>query len=316
MAGRRGDRDRAADRHQQAEQDPAGPLGGDVEHHHEQAEEQEGRAQVVLEDQDQQAEQPDHDDRAEVAAARQVQAHEPAAGQRQGVPLDHQVAGEEHRQDDLGELAGLDGEAAHPDPDLGAEVLLPGREEGRRGEQDQGQHHRDVGVALEHPVVLQEDHHRDEAGDPERRPHQLVLGRRVVAPEQLARLVQPPDHHHPEPVQQGGDRQHQRIRVRREAAHQQVRDQRQGAHAEPVAEHPGGQLGVHREADVGVREDRQQHREEQQDQLGVAPVGCLLRGDRGVAPPPGDGACGRCPAPGGPAGVFAQVVAAHVVTAP
>ena len=115
-----GHADRAGRGHQQTEDDPAGPLGGDVQHDHEQAEEQQRGAEVGLEDQDAGSTRPDHEDRAEVAAAGQVQAHEAAAGEGERVALDHQVAGEEDREDDLRELAGLDGEAGRPDPDLGA----------------------------------------------------------------------------------------------------------------------------------------------------------------------------------------------------
>ena len=110
-----------ADRgHQQTEDDPAGPLGGDVQHDDEHSEEQQRRTEVGLEDQDEDRHHPDDEDRAEVAAARQVQAHEAAAGQGEGVALHHQVAGEEDREDDLRELTGLDGEAGDLDPDLGA----------------------------------------------------------------------------------------------------------------------------------------------------------------------------------------------------
>ena len=59
-------------------------------------------------------------DRAQVAAAGQLDAGDAAAGQRQHVALVDQVGGEEDDQADLGELTGLDGEAGHPDPDLGA----------------------------------------------------------------------------------------------------------------------------------------------------------------------------------------------------
>ena len=58
------------------------PPGGDVEHRDEQAEEQQRGAEVLLEDQDADADQPGHQDRAEVAAARHVDAEHPACGRR------------------------------------------------------------------------------------------------------------------------------------------------------------------------------------------------------------------------------------------
>ena len=55
----------------------------------------------------------------EVAPAREVDAEDPLAGQRQHLALADQVVGEERQQRELGELAGLDREAADQDPQLG-----------------------------------------------------------------------------------------------------------------------------------------------------------------------------------------------------
>ena len=170
-----GHADGAGRGHQQTEDDPAGPLGGDVQHDDEHSEEQQRGAEVGLEDQDQDRDEPDDQDRAEVAAARQVQAHEAAAGEGERVPLHHQVAGEEDRQHDLRELTGLDGaEAGDADPDLGAVDV--GAEAGTSGssEQEQGAEHGDVGVALQDAVVLEEDQHDDEQGDAQRGVQQLA----------------------------------------------------------------------------------------------------------------------------------------------
>ena len=54
----------------------------------------------------QQADAPGDEHRAQVAGPGQVDAEEPAAGQRQHVPLGDQVTGEEHGQRELGELSG------------------------------------------------------------------------------------------------------------------------------------------------------------------------------------------------------------------
>ena len=110
----------AAEEEEQTDEQPADPFGGDVERHHEHAEVEQRGAQVLLEDQDQEADQPDHEHRAEVAPAREVDAEEPPAGQREHLALAHQVVGEEDQQRQLGELTGLDGEAADPDPQLRA----------------------------------------------------------------------------------------------------------------------------------------------------------------------------------------------------
>ena len=95
-----------------ADDQPAGTLGGDVEHDQEEAEEQQARAEVVLEDQDAEADQPHGQDRAEVAPARQVDEEHPAPGQGQRVAVQHEVAGEGDHQQHLGDLAGLEAERA------------------------------------------------------------------------------------------------------------------------------------------------------------------------------------------------------------
>ena len=48
----------AAEEERPADDQPAGPLGGDVEHHQEEAEEEQAGAEVLLEDQDAEADQP------------------------------------------------------------------------------------------------------------------------------------------------------------------------------------------------------------------------------------------------------------------
>ena len=99
---------------------PPGPLGGDVEHDQEEAEEQQAGAEVALEDEDAEADQPHREDRAEVAAARQVDEQDPAAGERERVAVQHEVAGERDHEQHLGDLAGLEAERAEADPDPGA----------------------------------------------------------------------------------------------------------------------------------------------------------------------------------------------------
>ena len=66
----------------------------------------------MLEDQDAEADQPHRQDRAEVAAAGQVDEQDPAPGQRQRVAVQHEVAGEGDHQQHLGDLAGLEAERA------------------------------------------------------------------------------------------------------------------------------------------------------------------------------------------------------------
>ena len=96
-------------------------LGGDVEHHHEDAEQQQRAAEVALEDQHRGSTAPRPPAPGPRSRPRgSSRPGHPAAGQRQHVALVDQVGGEEDDQADLRELAGLDGEAGQPDPDLGA----------------------------------------------------------------------------------------------------------------------------------------------------------------------------------------------------
>ena len=110
---------------QHPEHRPAGAFGRDVEHHHEQPEEEQRGAEVALQDQDRQAQQPDQHDRAEVAGAGQVDAEHAVAGQGQHVALLHQVGGEGDGQQDLGGLGGLEAVGPELDPDAGAELRRP-----------------------------------------------------------------------------------------------------------------------------------------------------------------------------------------------
>lgn len=220
---------RAHAREQQPHRDPSGAARGDVQHDHEQAEEQQRGAQIAFQDQDADAQQPDGDDRAEDAPGGQLEALEPpdlAPGVRQRVAVRREIAGEEQCEQHLRELARLEGEPRDPHPDPGP---VDRREQDRQRQQGQRGHHRDVRVPLEHPVVAQQGHDRDEQRHPERRPVQL-RGRRQVG---RGLQVEPVDQHQAKTVEEHGDRQQQRIGVRRPQTHHQMGQQRE--HAEPGA---------------------------------------------------------------------------------
>ena len=228
----------SADRHQDAEDHPAGPLGGDVEHHHEDAEEDQRGAEVALEDQHQQADHPDRQHRAGVAPARQAQAPDLAADQRQRVPADRQVAGEEDDDGELDELVRLQRDPGQPDPALGAEGVAG--EEGGRGQQHQRADHQDVDVALEEPVVLDQHDQRDRREDRDVEPHHLGGRRGQLLVVTLGgvhdgvRLVEPVEQHHAEAAEQHRARQDQRVRVAREAPYREVHDEREQREADAV----------------------------------------------------------------------------------
>ena len=112
---------RDADRREEAaDDDPRDALRRHVEHTHEQAEEEDGRAEVALHDEDPHADGPGREDGDEVT--RQGQAHPQEFRPRQGkvVPLRDEVSGEEDGEADLRELGGLEGETHQADPDARA----------------------------------------------------------------------------------------------------------------------------------------------------------------------------------------------------
>lgn len=92
---------------QQPDRDPADPAGGREEHDHEEAEEEQGGAEVPFQDQHPDAEQPDREDRPQDPAGQQLELpEEPPPAQGEGGAVRGEVGGEEDGEQDLGELPG------------------------------------------------------------------------------------------------------------------------------------------------------------------------------------------------------------------
>ena len=236
--------ERAADEQQQTDDQPAHPFGGDVQRDHEHAEVHERRPEVLLEDQDQQAHRPDRDDRAEVAPAREVDAEDPLARQRQDFALAHQVVREEGEQRELGQLTGLDGEErAEPDPQL---RTVDAGEPGRQDRRDQHEHDageaEGVRVARQRTVVahdVQQDHRDDDGHQgPQQLAERVAAERREV--RALGRLrgaqVQPAQEHDAQPVDERDGRQQDRIGVRGEPPDHQVQAEEHDAETDQRSE--------------------------------------------------------------------------------
>ena len=117
----------------------------------------------------------------------------------------------------------------------------------------------------------------DEQGDTHGRPHHL--GRRGCARELLCRTaglllqaeVEAMDHHQAQPVERHRDRQQQRVGVRRDPADHQVRDEADDQRHGRVGDEARGHVAVARRLDRGLGGDDEQHREGEQEQLGIAP---------------------------------------------
>ena len=168
-------------------------AGGDVQHPEEDPEVEEPAAQVVRLDEDQHGAAPDQEQRPEVL--------QPPL--RQHLPLLAQVAGQEHDQQQLRHLAGLELERADAHPQPRAVYRLSDHGQRRQHEQHDRAQAEEVLVRLQPPVVAPQDEERGgEEADRDHHPH--ALAQRVVG-------VQAVDHGQAEPRQERRHRQQERV---------------------------------------------------------------------------------------------------------
>ena len=99
----------------EADDDEADPAGRGVDERQEDGEEQEGRAEVALDDDDAERDRPHRDHRGEVRQRRQAERPEPGVLLDEQRPVLRQVAGQEDDEDDLEQLRRLAAER----PDAG-----------------------------------------------------------------------------------------------------------------------------------------------------------------------------------------------------
>ena len=194
-----------------ADEQPAGPVGGHVQGDDEQSEQEQRAAQVALEDQDDDAHAPHDQQGAQVPGPGQVDAHDPAARQREVIAVGHEEGGEEDRQEHLGHLRRLEGHGAQADPDPGAVDALA--QAGHEGQDEEGQAapHGPAVPSAQQAVVAHQQH-RAEQDDAHARPHRL-LGGVVVRPlKDLVGHVQALDHGQAQAVEGHRRRQDHRIR--------------------------------------------------------------------------------------------------------
>lgn len=249
MRLQRADGGRPDARQDQPDRDPAGAPGGHVQQDDEDGEEEERGAQIALQDQHRDADQPDRDDRSQHPAGGEPQPPHPASRVGQRAAVGGKIGREEDGDQNLGELARLNGKSGDTDPDLRP---VDGREKNRRRHQQQRERRTDIGVPLQHAVVAQQHHHRDEEPDADRRPHQLG-GRGMVG---RGLQIESEDQHQPEPVEQHGGGQQQRIGVRGAKADGEMREQRECAEPGAVPDRtarqrmPSGQPHDHISADA------------------------------------------------------------------
>ena len=201
--------------------------------------------------------------------------------------MGHQVAREEDRQHDLGDLTGLETQRPQHDPDPRA--VDGAAQAGHEGQQQKAEtdDHCGVGVAAQHPMVLDQPDHRDRAEHPDRAPDQLPEGVGIGAgPRPRVREVEPVDHHQAQSVEQRRRRQQHRVGVLRLEPQDDVQapgeDQQPGAVVEQVRRH----LVLHGHPDRGVGEQHDADRQQQQRQLDASAGAGCDRDDGGHQPSP------------------------------
>ncbi len=151
---------RAAEQEQdEADDDQADPAGRDVEQRQEDAEEQQRRPEVALDDDDAEGDRPHRDHRREVRQRRQPQRPEPRVLLDRAAPVLRQVAGQEDDEDDLEQLRRLAAERAELE---GQALAVDLRAEHERQQQQADPDRRPGVLVAAQPAVGADD-------DPERR---------------------------------------------------------------------------------------------------------------------------------------------------
>ena len=263
---------RAAEEQHESEHDPAQAPGRDVDHHEEQAEVEQRRAEVALQHDDRHGEHPDDQDRSEVAGPRERHAEEAAPDERQRIARLHEVAREEDRQSDLGELAGLERQRADLDPDVCAETRAPDAGDDREDQQQERGEHRHVAEPLQHPVVADREDHGEGDHDGDRGPGDLPDAGGVPAVEPVGD-VEAGDLRDADAVEQRGDREEERVGIGGDDAERDVHPDdecgEQGAEQQDRRADAAEGAELHQRD----RDPADPDREQQQHELDVASAG-------------------------------------------
>ena len=146
-----------------------------IEHDEEERVEEKRRAEVAFEGDDGEAYAPYDEQRGEQAQARNLEAHDVVVGDGEQLSVLGEVARKEQHDADLGELAGLDGDKAQVDPQLGAPAILA--DEDGQQQQDDADEAEGVLIALHHVEVLDHGKRRHHERDGDKQEDELVEGR-------------------------------------------------------------------------------------------------------------------------------------------
>ncbi len=184
-----------------------------VDHHEEDPEEQQARAQVLLGDEHEQRDGPHEQQRPELLERRHPDAQDAPRRDRQQFAVLGEVGGEEEHDEDLGDLAGLERQRSETKPELRA-VHLAADEGGQHEQRDRREHDR-VLVAREGLERAHRHERRHEYGHADEQPHDLASSEGGV---------EAGDEREAHAGEQRGDRKQRRVGSRGSGAYGDVGD--------------------------------------------------------------------------------------------
>ena len=135
-----------------------------IEHEQEHEEEHHGAAQVLLEHHDDHGDAPHEQKRQQRSDVGQMERAHAHGEHGQQLAVLGQIACHEQHDDDLGDLAGLEGEAADVQPDAAAVNLLAKAGDHRREQQKDAHEHEGVFEVRDLIQVAEQRQHHDHAG--------------------------------------------------------------------------------------------------------------------------------------------------------
>ncbi len=165
-------KDAAHSQQEERKHDVAHAAGADIDHDDKEREEEQGAAQVALEDHQQQADAPHDKQRQAHAKTRDLKRAKAAHRDRERLAVGGQVEGQEQDDQDLGELARLKTKAANRDPQLRA-ALLGTNKHGEK-KQDDAQETQGVLVVGKAVQVLDKEQDRNHCANRDKQPHYLA----------------------------------------------------------------------------------------------------------------------------------------------
>ena len=149
---------------------------GNVEHDQEHEEEHERAAEILLEHDDEHCHAPHEEQRQERADVGQAERAYMPSEHREHLAVLRKVAGQEEHDNDLRDLAWLEGESAYMQPDAAAVDFLADAGDHRREQKNDADDGERVLVVGEPVGIAQKRHDRDHEHDAQEQPNDLVDG--------------------------------------------------------------------------------------------------------------------------------------------